>query len=768
MSEDTLPRIRAEDSESGSATRPAEPRELGRLRLGRSLGQGGMGQVFEAYDPHLKRTVAVKLLLNGTVIDVHRFVREAQAQAAQTHPDICPVYEAGEQDGTPYIVMKRIDGLPLDQATAGMPLERKLELLRRIADAVHAAHRTGLVHRDLKPGNILVEQVTDGEDKPYVLDFGLARSIADGAVTVDGEALGTPAYMAPEQLRGAGHAIDRRADIYALGATLYHLLAATPPFPDSGFAALQAIAERDPQPLSPLGVPRDVEAIVFKCLEKEPERRYRSAHALAADLGRYLDDVPVEARPHSGWYRLQKWTRRNTTLVRISALFAVLLLAALTWGAVTAWQAHDRERLARRFTEQVKEMEALARYSHMAPLHDIRPDRERLRQRMDRIREEMKRRGVGAVAAGHYALGRGFLALEKPDEAYRNLLRAWDAGYREPEVAAALARTLSALYRNGLATAELLSDWESRQRRLDQLDRRYGEPTRVFLSQSSGGGAPAAAAQPFLAALVPFHNGRFEQALEILASSAGRRSWSYELDALEGDIRRSRAIQRHAESDRAGARAELEYALAAYDRAAAIAPSNPAIARARAMVATLYGVWEVLTGEDLKPVLDQGLASTGRALTADPEDPRSWLWQARLHRLVAQGLRVRSADPSEPLGDAVTSARRAAALLSNPSEAYLELGRIHWGWAQWIRERGEDPTAAITETITALGQVAPGWRDYVYFTSLGSAYMTQGDHLRDRGDDALSSFDDAIAGLYLHRLQRRPAAAFYSRHRLDR
>ncbi len=628
-----------------------------------------MGQVYEAYDPRLKRSVAVKLLSRGTPEDVRRFVREAQAQAAQTHPDICPVHEAGETGGTPYIVMRLIEGVPLDEATAEWPLESKLRILCRIAEAVHAAHRTGLVHRDLKPGNLLVEPSEDGEPKPWVLDFGLARSVADGTVTADGQALGTPGYMAPEQARGEGRALDRRTDVYALGATLYHLLAGEPPFCGPGLAALQAVVTQDPRPLRPFGVPADVEAVVFKCLEKEPEHRYRSARALAEDLRRYLDDVPVTARPVSSWYRFRKWGRRNKALLRLSTVFTALLLAALVWGSVTAWKARERERLARRFTEQVEEMEALARYSHMAPLHDLRDDRELLQRRMAALREEMEK--SGARAAGHYALGRGFLALEAPEAAYRELEAAWQAGYREPEVAAALALALSALYRDGLAAAELLGDWESRERRLLQLEESYGGPARSFLAQSSEGETPASMSQPYLAALLPFHAGRFEEALALLVDSEGRRPWSYELDALEGDIRRSLAIRHHAEDEAELAIEELERALAAYERAASIAPSDPAVARASSQVAVLYAAWEVLTGEDLGPVLESGLQSVRRALAAYPDDARSWLWKARLERLAAQGLRVRSGTPPHVW-------TRLESLLTGPRHSWRTLPRLTW------------------------------------------------------------------------------------------
>ncbi|NJL29696.1 MAG: tetratricopeptide repeat protein, partial [Thermoanaerobaculia bacterium] len=190
---------------------------------------------------------------------------------------------------------------------------------------------------------------------------------------------------------------------------------------------------------------------------------------------------------------------------------------------------------------------------------------------------------------------------------------------------------------------------------------------------------------------------------------------------------------------------QLERALAAYDRAAAIAPSDPEVARAAAQVAVLYAAWELLKGEDLQPVLDRGLRSAEQALAADLDDARSWLWKARLERLSARSLQVRSKDPLPRLEEAAAAAERAAALLPDASEARLELARILWARAQGLRERGEDVTAGVEQTIAALSRVAPPWRDYAFFFYLGSAHMTLGDQRQERGEQATASFDAAIA-----------------------
>lgn len=402
---------------------PPTPRvhQLGRFKLGVLLGQGGMGRVYEALDPRLKRTVAVKVMRRDDPQSVARFLREARAQAAVAHPGVCPIFEADEVSGTPYIVMQRLHGRPLQEAAASLSLEHKLRVVSEVADAVEAAHRTGLIHRDIKPSNILVDSTDEGVHTPTVLDFGLARPAIGAALTADGAALGTPAYMAPEQVRGDSDALGPHTDVYGLGATLYHILAGRAPFPADSSSVLRYLLDHEPPPLRPLRVPAEVEAIAFKCLEKESARRYASARALADDLRRYLAGQPVLARPAGWWYRLRKRARRNAALVAVSGVSAVLLLAALGWGLLSSWQARTRERLARTFTQQVERVEASARYSHLSPLHDVRPDRAQLRQRMDTIRDEMTRVGSLARGAGDYALGRGHLALEELELAHRHL-----------------------------------------------------------------------------------------------------------------------------------------------------------------------------------------------------------------------------------------------------------------------------------------------------------------------------------------------------------
>lgn len=313
---------------------------FGRYRIIRRLGIGGMGVVFLARQLDVKRPVALKVIrtealesLDGNLrrAALERFRTEAQAAAQLDHPGIVTVFDVGEIQGRNYLAMRFVDGRSLSEILRDGPLEnrRAAQYCRQIAEAVQAAHERGVLHRDLKPQNILIEAASD---RALVADFGLAKLLEEAPeLTKFGELMGTPQYMAPEQARDAG-SVGAAADVYALGATLYHLLTGRPPFQAaSAMETVQQLLSDDPLPPRQLnrGVDRDLETICMKCLEKEPERRYISAEELRLDLQRQLDDLPIRARRIGPLGRARRWCRRNPLIAASSAAALLCLLAAL-------------------------------------------------------------------------------------------------------------------------------------------------------------------------------------------------------------------------------------------------------------------------------------------------------------------------------------------------------------------------------------------------------------------------------------------------------
>src|SRR5262245_54013490 len=309
------------------------------------LGRGGMGVVYRARHLKLNRTVALKTLLAGAYAgpaERARFQREAEAVAGLCHANIVQVYEVGEHEGRPYFTMELIDGGSLAQKLAAAPptVRWAAELMASLADAVAVAHGTGIVHRDLKPANILL--TADGT--PKISDFGLARRLeGEGGLTWTGTAVGTPSSMAPEQVSGNVGPTGPATDVYGLGAVLYELLTGRPPF--RGGTALetsrQVLSDEPvcPSRLNPL-VPRDLESVCLKCLQKDPLRRYSSAAELAEDLRRYLLGQVVAARPVGNWDRAGKWIRRNPAVASLSATAVLALVAGTVASLLFALEAN--------------------------------------------------------------------------------------------------------------------------------------------------------------------------------------------------------------------------------------------------------------------------------------------------------------------------------------------------------------------------------------------------------------------------------------------
>jgi TolB-like protein/tRNA A-37 threonylcarbamoyl transferase component Bud32/Flp pilus assembly protein TadD len=314
--------------------------ELGDYELLEEVGRGGQGVVFRARQKSLNRTVALKVISLGQWANkahLKRFRREAEAAASLDHPNIVPIYEVGERDGSCYFSMKFVEGGQLDEVVrhAPMSIRQAAKLIAKVARTVHYAHQHGILHRDIKPGNILLDQ--NGE--PLLTDFGLARLVdTESTVTRTMEVLGTPSYMAPEQAVGSNSVVSSVTDVYGLGAVFYQLLTGQPPFAGgTTYETIKLLLDtepRQPRLLNPK-IDRDLSTICLKCLEKDSKRRYSSALALAEDLERWLKHEPIQARHTGVFARGRKWVQRNPT----SALLVACLVALAAAAGWIVWKS---------------------------------------------------------------------------------------------------------------------------------------------------------------------------------------------------------------------------------------------------------------------------------------------------------------------------------------------------------------------------------------------------------------------------------------------
>jgi WD40 repeat protein len=336
----------AADLQSQSATTSESIRYFGDYELLDEIARGGMGVVFKARQVSLNRMVAVKMILTGQLASsklIERFQMEAEAAANLDHPHIVPIYEIGEHEGQHYFSMKLVEGGNLAESLRNQtwPARRAVQLVATVAEAIDYAHQRGVLHRDLKPSNILL----DGQERPHVSDFGLAKLVEhDSSLTGTEAVMGTPSYMAPEQASGQTRQLTVTADVYSLGAILFELLTGQPPFrAETALATMRQVIEQEPprpRALCP-SLDRDLEIICLKCLEKDPSRRYGSAGALGEDLGRWLREEPILARPSSAWESGRKWVRRKPALAAALAAVMAVFIVGLA-GVIWQWRRAER------------------------------------------------------------------------------------------------------------------------------------------------------------------------------------------------------------------------------------------------------------------------------------------------------------------------------------------------------------------------------------------------------------------------------------------
>jgi len=666
------------------ATNPRRT-EFGRYRIQAVLGEGGIGVVYRAWDTQLRREVALKLLRRDSPQQKVRLLREARAQARLDHANICRIYEAGEFEGEPYIAMQCIDGVPLPQMAARLNLQQKVEIGRQVAEALHTAHREGLIHRDVKPANILVEQREDQSLRAYMTDFGLVRDLAEEQGTQTGVILGTWEYMAPEQVRGDVHAVDRRTDVYGLGALLYELFTGHTPYGQRDPGALSLAMARGEMPAPSRwkkDLPADLEAVLLKCLETRMGDRYSSAWAVAEDLQRYLDGWPVAACRLTPTRRAWRWVKRY----RWAAL-AVLSLLLLLGGLATE-RAFERARqnrmgmAAERYIGILGRMEMLLMNAYLQPAHDVSEDLAAARRLLDRIESSMREEGEEAEGPGSYVLGRGELLLGNAEEGVRRLRSAWTAGYRRPEVEYALVRALLAEQDRERSRAEGISDPQVRQLRLAEIEKTYAAEIESHLA-----GAESREDEIPIGALRLAQQGRYGEAAEMLGRTRERLRWPMERrlfqiqwakqqadllrqegrykDAKSGYLQ-AMEIARQPGGSAASYPAWYEAECALHNAVLSLAAQGDDVENRRVMLAAMQG-------EDVEILYRSALQAARVYRGVQPDNRRAGQYERQAHLLCAQWKFATSQYAKEELDTVEAIANRTLARDPQDADALRDL-----------------------------------------------------------------------------------------------
>lgn len=673
----------------------------------RFLGEGGMGTVFRAFDPRLGRSVALKLLKHDDPDLWPRFLQEARAQARIQHEHVCRVYDTGEADGEPFIAMQYIDGEPLGRAKDAMTLEQKVGVMRDVAGAVHEAHRLGIIHRDIKPGNILVERRDDGSLKPYVMDFGLAREVADKGQTATGAVLGTPAYMPPEQAIGDVRSLDRRSDVYSLGATFYEVLAGQPPFvAEHAWNLLLMVAYQDVPALSKIkkNIPVELEVITMKCLEREPGRRYDSARAFGDDLQRFLDGEPILAKRAGMSYVVWKKIQKN----KLATLFLTLAigLSAVFFGI---WRkgkidAAEQARLAQELGKDVTEMELFLRNAYTIPLHDVERERNIIRKRLLAIQQKTGATSDVGQGPRDYAIGRGYLALEDPQQAHEHLEAARAAGYASPDLDYAFGRALGELYRKGLENAKRIQNKDERKVEITRLEVTYRDPALVHLRAALPSQIEVAA---YAEGLIAYYEGKYDAALLKAREAFEQAPWSYEAKKLEADAQFMLGSRYRHDADFDWDKM-MQYfgpAAEAYQLAAEIARSSPDVHRAECELwfQIMYAAAYKKTSP--YPAFEKAKGACSQAIKASSAEKEARLQLAHVHTAfafhVSQGRAGNNEDPLPYIAEAILRANEVALINPNDPMAHFVQGNATWAQISYDMEHRIDPKDAFDRAIAA-------------------------------------------------------------------
>jgi serine/threonine-protein kinase len=733
-----------------------------RFQITGFLGEGAMGRVYLAVDRRLGRPVALKFLRSDDPDQVDRFQREARAQGQIEHDHVCRVYDVGEVEGRPYIAMQFIEGRSLGELAPRLSLERKVQIVEQVAAAAQAAHSHGVIHRDLKPGNIMVDVGEDGAVHAYVLDFGIARDTGGPSMTISGQVVGTPAYMAPEQVQGDPGRIDRRADVYAIGATLYDLVAGRAPFTGSTrMETLIQVVSDDPVPLRRLdgSVPADLEAIVSRCLEKEPGRRYESANALALDLRRFLDGEPVTARTIGPLYRFGKLVRRHRALAGVIGAAAAIVLglvAALLWQG---FQARRSAEAAQHFGRELERIDSMLRLVHMLPIHDVAPIEDLVRKRMGDIEETMIAEGRVAFAPGSYALGIGHLALGELDTAREQLQAAWDSGHRSPELEGALGQVLGEIYLREAEISARIRNADLRAARQAEIEEELLEPAMRHLEPDR---APGGRRDLHRAALAALLVQQFDLALDLARSSYERHPWMYESMRLEAEVLVSRAKAFEERGQLEEARRDYVDAGAAYERALEVGRSAVPLYWGEAgRVIRLFNL-EQHQGTLREDLFDRVLAITDWAEVVSPSAAQTANLRSQIYMIRGESELNSGLDPTASLEEAIRLATLAGELDPGDSQTHINLGAIYRFEASFLRRRGEDPRSSLERAAESCRRAIDIDPDSVVaWLNLGTANYLMAEYESSSGLDPMASLDEAARD-YAESIRVRPTFAAHS------
>ncbi len=509
--------------------------EIGHWTIKKPIGKGGMSIVYlvQRNDEQLNQEAALKVIPNGlaskTMVD--RFMRERQILSDLNHQNIAKLYDAGvTAEGVPWFFMELVDGEDIISYALNnsLNIEQRIVLIRQVCDALAYAHSKGIVHRDIKPTNIIVTK----NKVIKLLDFGIASSEQEQSLTMTGAVIGTPGYMSPEQAKGLSHEIDRRSDIFSLGVLLYKLIKHDMPFRAESISEISYKIIHDEPTLLGNQIPVELQAITFKCLEKKVENRYASIKYLQEDLDAYLRGDVVSARKVTLAGRLYKKIKKHPFLSAFIFAAVVSTILGISYGIYQSFESIKKLQVSEKYLAKTQELKAKIRRSHMMPLHSVETEYQQVEKEIEKLKTEIENNDIDHSGLSYFALGEAYFNMKSFSTALEYYQKAQEKGWKSKELSSGLGFTLLAKWTKDKKQANAITNIDEKKVFLDALRKETYTPAIEHLKQAQQGATDV----NFLAARLAYVEEDYDKALEFVEKEILINPWHYEALRLASEV----------------------------------------------------------------------------------------------------------------------------------------------------------------------------------------------------------------------------------------